>query len=193
MNGIKEKDINLQIGLKAAAMLKKNGYNVFLTRDKDAYLALDARTAEINRRPHIDLFVSLHTNADKDIKIAGIETFCVQPALFKNELKVMKFHEHKSYTKETRTLHYQSRKLAEAVQKQLLTSAREHNKHVIDRKVKYKPIQVLMGLEIPAVLIELGFLSHPYERTLLQSEKYQKALAHGIYKGIETFLQGTFA
>ena len=46
-----------------------------------------------------------------------------------------------------------------------------------------------MGLEVPAVLVELGFLSHPQERRLLQSPKYQKALAHGIYRGIETFLQ----
>lgn len=101
----------------------------------------------------------------------------------------MKTHEHKIHVADKRALHYKSRKLAEAVQAQVLTHARQHNKQVVDRKVKYKPAQVLMGLEIPAVLVELGFLSHPQERRLLQSPKYQKALARGIYRGIETFLQ----
>lgn len=101
----------------------------------------------------------------------------------------MKEEEHKIYTANKRALHAQSRKLAQAVQAEVLNAARSHNKTVVDRKVKYKVSQVLMGVEIPAILIELGFLSHPQERRLLQSDKYQKALAHGIYKGIKTFLQ----
>lgn len=186
---VKEKDINLQIGLKTATILKKNGYNVFLTRDKDEFLSLDTRTTQTNKQPNIDLFVSVHSNADKDSKISGIETFCVQPALFKQELKVMNADDYKTRMAKTRALHARSRKLAQAVQEQVVRSARLHNKKVVDRKVKYKAAQILMGVEIPAILIELGFLSHPQERRLLQSDQYQKALAHGIYQGIKTFLQ----
>lgn len=178
----------MQIGLKTAKILEQNGYNVFLTRNKDEYVSLDTRTTLTNKEP-IDLFVSLHTNADKDNKIGGIETFCVQPSLFKQEFKKMRAYDHQLLTKETRALHYKSRKLAEAIQSKVLEQARSHNNKVVDRKVKYRPVQVLMGLEIPAILIELGFLSHPHERRLLQSSDYQKALARGIYKGIETFLQ----
>lgn len=101
----------------------------------------------------------------------------------------MKDQEHKVYTANKRALHARSRKLAQAVQAEVLNAARPHNKNVVDRKVKYKAAQVLSGVEIPAILIELGFLSHPEERRLLQSSDYQKALAHGIYKGIKTFLQ----
>lgn len=189
VGNVKEKDINLQIGLKTAQVLKQKGYDVFLTRDKDTFLALDMRTTQTNKQPKIDLFVSIHTNADQSQKTSGIETFCVQPSLFKHELKVMNTNDHKTHKVETRTLHSKSRKLAMAVQAQLLTHARQHNKQVVDRKVKYQPAQVLMGLESPAILVELGFLSHPGERRLLQSDSYQKSLAQGIYKGIETFLQ----
>jgi len=188
IDGVKEKDINLQVGLKTAKILKEHGYNVFLTRKKDKYVSLDTRTTQTNKK-NIDLFVSVHSNADKDSKISGIETFCVQPSLFKKEMKVMKHTEYKTHKTDTRALHYKSRKLAEAVQQNILSQARKHHKEVRDRKVRYKPTQVLMGLEVPGVLVELGFLSHPTERRLLQSEEYQKALARGIYKGIETFLQ----
>lgn len=152
-------------------------------------MALDTRTTHTNKQPHIDLFVSVHANADKSTKTAGIETFCMQPSLFKSEFKNMHAKDYKMLTEKTRSLHYKSRKLAESVQGQLLGQARLYNKQVVDRKVKYKPAQVLMGLEVPAILVELGFLSHPQERQLLQSDNYQKALAHGIYKGIRTFLQ----
>ena len=101
--------------------------------------------------------MSIHANADKNTKTAGIETFCVQPSLFKSEFKNISVKDYKVLTKETRTLHFKSRKLAEAVQENLLSYARKHNKQVVDRKVKYKPAQVLMGLEVPAVLVELGF------------------------------------
>ncbi|MFT6765832.1 MAG: N-acetylmuramoyl-L-alanine amidase [Alteromonas naphthalenivorans] len=147
------------------------------------------RTTQTNKQPKIDLFVSIHANAAKSPKISGIETFCMQPSLFKQELKIMNKHEHTRHTASTRALHGKSRKLAMAVQSHVLTHARKHNKQVVDRKVKYSPAQVLMGLEAPAVLVELGFLSHPGERKLLQSDTYQKSLAQGIYKGIETFLQ----
>ena len=187
---VKEKDINLKIGLKTAQVLKEQGYNVFLTQDdKDRYIALDMRTTQTNKQPNIDLFVSIHTNADGSNKTSGIETFCVQPSLFKQELKIMNSEEHKAYILGMRSLHNKSKKLADLVQHNVLASARQHNKQVRDRKVKYKPAQVLMGLEVPAVLVELGFLSHPQERKLLQSDSYQQSLAQGIYKGIERFLQ----
>lgn len=193
IGSVQEKDINLQVGLKTAQVLKEKGYNVFLTRDKDTYLALDARTTKVNAKPHIDLFISLHANASKDTKISGIETFCVQPSLFTSQFSKSHASERDAYHEYVRSVHAKSKKLADAVQQGLLAHARKHNNKVVDRKVKYSPAQVLMGLEVPAVLVELGFLSHTRERALLQSSVYQNALAVGICKGIENFLQRTFA
>lgn len=189
LGSLKEKDINLQIGLKTARLLEKNGYEVFLTRDDDTYLRLDHRTSQTNKQKGIDLFVSIHTNASGNKKISGIETFCVQPKLFEHQLAMMDKHVAKELQQHKNQLHKQSRKLAMAVQESLLAKARQHNKNVIDRKVKFKPAQVLLGTESPSILVELGFLSHPKEGSLLQTNDYQKSLAQGIYQGIVKFLQ----
>jgi N-acetylmuramoyl-L-alanine amidase len=186
---VKEKNINLQIGLKTAGLLKKNGYNVFLTRDNDTYLRLDTRTTQTNLEPDVDLFVSIHANATDHKHISGVETFCVQPSLFKQEFAMMDSQVSGSIAVHEKKLHAQSRKLAMAIQEGVLHKARKHNKQVVDRKVKFKPAQVLMGTEVPSVLVELGFLSHAKEGRLLQLDDYQKSLAQGIFNGIEKFLK----
>lgn len=190
VNGsVKEKNINLQVGLKTADLLEKNGYDVFLTRNDDTYLRLDMRTTQTNQQSDIDLFVSIHANAASQKNISGIETFCVKSSLFKNEFEMMDRQVSDSIASHNSTLHSQSQKLAMAIQENVLQKARRHNKKVVDRKVKFKPAQVLMGTQVPSILIELGFLSHAKEGRLLQSDVYQKSLAQGIYNGIEKFLR----
>lgn len=188
VHGVKEKDINLSVGLKTARLLEDNGYDVFLTRDSDEFLRLDARTTETNRQADIDLFVSIHTNASKHKNVSGVETFCMHPTLLKHEFGVVNKKLNKAIQKHQHDLCDQSKKLAHAIQKNVLTAAKDHNNAIVDRKVRHKTIQVLMGTEVPSVLIELGFLSHEKERCLLQSEAYQDSLAQGLFKGISTFL-----
>lgn len=188
IGNVKEKDINLSVGLKTAYLLEKNGYDVFLTREKDEFLSLDSRTTQTNYEQDIDLLVSIHTNASKHKSVSGIETFCMHPTLLKHEFEVVDKQSAKAIKEHKHELCQQSKKLANAIQKKILEAARFHNKTVVDRKVRHKTIQVLMGTEVPSVLIELGFLSHDKERAFLQSDEYQNSLAQGLFEGIRTFL-----
>ncbi len=82
----------------------------------------------------------------------------------------------------------QSKKLAHAVHNELLKNVQK-NCSVIDRRVKHAVSQVLMGTHMPAILIELGFISHPQEAIRLQNEQYQNAMVQGICNGICAFVK----
>ncbi|TET06238.1 N-acetylmuramoyl-L-alanine amidase [Candidatus Dependentiae bacterium] len=182
-NNLKEKDITLQIGLKVAQLLKKNGFDVQLTRDCDIFMPLDQRTI-CNANPNKAVFVSIHANASENINASGIETFCLSPPLLRQCFKTMDEYN-------SRILEYmvceqfkKSNKLATFLHQHVITCAHQKNSYVRNRHVKYAVSQVLLGAVVPSALVELGFLSNKYEATLLQNTEYQEALATGICSGI---------
>ena len=81
----------------------------------------------------------------------------------------------------------QSMQLAQAVHKNVLETAKIKNTSVVDRKVKHKVAQLLLGSEMPSILVELGFLTNQEEALLLQKSSYQKDLALGICEGVDAF------
>jgi N-acetylmuramoyl-L-alanine amidase len=70
------------------------------------------------------------------------------------------------------------------IQHDLVQSAVIKNKETIDRGVKQSMTYVLLGSRVPAVLVEMGFVSHEHEARLLNSRLYQEQLALGLYNGI---------
>lgn len=187
-NHVKEKEVNREIGQKVAQLLKKKGYEVCLIRQADESLALDQRTARARKCGQAAALISIHTNSAARGGVAGIETFCHTKKLFTTRLHKAK----KSLLEQAQRAHddllIKSNNLAQSVHKYVLEEAKTENDKVVDRKVKHKVAQLLLGTEVPGILVELGFLTNTRERTLLQSNTYQHALAKGICKGVDDFL-----
>lgn len=150
-----EKDINLAIALLVQEQLsEQEGVTVVMTRDQDVFLSLTDR-AELANKEKADLYVSIHANAlENDDSFAGIFTF---------------YHPNKASDKAV------AKKIQSAI-----TSASGG----FDRGVRSADYVVLRQTDMPAVLIETGFMTCPEELALLQDGDYQKQLAQGIAQGI---------
>ena len=181
---VKEKEINFAVGMKLAQMLKQKGHDVCLIRDKDEYLSLDKRTERAFKCGSADALVSLHANSASLEKVHGIETFCHTSKLFNSNMN----HGIAHLAYDT-AVHQKSNLLAAAVHGNVLSMALTYKKDLVDRKVKHKVSQVLLGSDMPSILIELGFLTNTKEAQMLKSSAYQKTLAHGISKGLDAYFE----
>ena len=199
-----EKEIVLASSLKIGEELKKMGYKVFYTRTKDVYINLRDRTKLANDKK-ANLFISIHANAapnkNKAKTMQGIETFFLSPARSERSKEVAALEnkadlEEANYFSKQNFLHSLSRekiiasnRLAIDIQKNLLSSVRAKFK-VTDGGVREAPFWVLVGAQdMPAVLIEIGYISHPEEGKRLQSKAYQELLAKGIALGIQNYFR----
>ena len=157
--GTHEADINLDIAEKLSQMLKQNtGWKVYLTRKDDRFISLSQRTAKA-RRLNADMFISIHSNADKKGRERGIETYA----------------------------HYNSSEkgwaLAWYIQDSLVNSLRLRN-----RGLKSNNFQVIRETpNMKSVLLEIGFLSHPAEESLLKENNFRKEAASAIFAGIKKY------
>ena len=199
-----EKEIVLAVSLKVGEELRKMGYKVFYTRTKDVYINLRDRTKLANDKK-ASLFISIHANAAvnkaKAKTMQGIETFFLSPARSERSKEVAALEnqadlEEANYFSRQNFLHSLSRekiiasnRLAIDIQKNLLSSVRAKFK-VIDGGVREAPFWVLVGAQdMPAVLIEIGYISHAEEGKRLQSKAYQELLAKGIALGIQNYFR----
>lgn len=199
--GRNEKDIVLSIVLKLEKALKQKGYKVFLTRKKDTYIGLRDRTKMANDKKS-DLFISIHANsiADKTKfdKIYGIETYFLSPARSersknaaaienKSDIEEMNYFSKQTFLNFlNREKIISSNKLAIDIQGGILNSIPK-NYLKKDGGVKEAPFWVLVGALMPAVLIEIGYISHPIESKNIADLKYQEYLVNGIVNGIESY------
>ena len=178
VGGLQEKQIVADVGMRLVKMLEAKGYFVYLTRDRDVYVPLDKRTSFANLSTGAHLFVSLHANYSANSKVSGIETYYMSHGLFE-PIGVINIDKD--------LLNEQSKLLASQVHNSVINQARKKHLDLVDRKVKQSVSQVLMGVEMPAILIELGFLSNPKEASRLNSASYQNILAAGIGNGINAY------
>ncbi|MFH1954815.1 MAG: N-acetylmuramoyl-L-alanine amidase [Pseudomonadota bacterium] len=196
----KEKDITLGIAkFLAEELRKKIGCEVFLTRDGDTFLSLEQRTAIANIKK-ADLFISLHVNAHKSSRIHGLETYFLNMATDKSAIMVAA-RENATSEKNISDLQailndlllntkiHESSRLAHNVQNGMVTEAKGWHKSIRSLGVKQAPFYVLIGAEMPAILVEVGFLTNRTEAKRLLTEKYQETLAQGICTGIGSYIQ----
>ncbi len=195
-----EKKCVLKVATLLKSMLRKKGFKVYMTRHNDTFIKLTKRTHIANLK-EADLFISIHANAapkGKYISLKGIETFFLSPAKTKKAKRIAAKENAaasamNSRSKETllsflnRNKIIQSNKLAIDIQSGLLHSTRQKFKHVKDGGVREAPFWVLVGAQMPAVLVELGYITNPTEGERLFNPFYQKALAKGIYQGINSY------
>lgn len=197
-----EKNIVLSLSLKIGQELKKRGYKVYYTRTKDRFINLRDRTKIANEK-RASMFISIHANASPNKKRAssmqGIETFFLSPARSERSKEVAEKEnksdlEEANYFSKQNFLHSLSRekiiasnRLAIDIQKYTLNSVRKRYK-VKDGGVREAPFWVLVGAQdMPAVLVEIGYITHPSEGKRLATKAYQDLVAEGIANGIQSY------
>ncbi|WRC70616.1 N-acetylmuramoyl-L-alanine amidase [Helicobacter pylori] len=200
-NLVCEKDIVLEVVKFLHKELKKRGYSVLLTRDKDIYIDLVGRT-ELANKKSADLFISVHANSipkHSTSNAHGIETYFLSTARSERARKVaeqenkddVNLMDYFSKSLLLNSLNTQrlivSNKLAIDVQYGMLQSIRKNYPDVVDGGVREGPFWVLAGALMPSILIEIGYNSHAIESKRIQSKPYQKILAKGIADGIDSF------
>lgn len=202
-HGALEKDIALELCRKVRSqLLKRPGVEVVFTREKDTRVPLSERVSYANRkRP--ELFVSVHANSmptsSQRERVEGIETYFLSANASGDDAKRTAARENadapKKPGKKKDTLafiledlqrteaHVHSSRLAYAVHQRLVSAT-----GAVDRGVQQAPFYVLMGVEAPAILLEVGFISHPQEGQRLAQPSHQDRLASAITEGIVAFL-----
>ncbi|HHV71540.1 MAG TPA: N-acetylmuramoyl-L-alanine amidase, partial [Clostridia bacterium] len=167
---IKEKDLVLDLGLKIREKLQGSKINVILTRDSDIDLSGMERSGggrqrkdlnnrvEIAKKNKADILISLHLNWSNDYNAKGA---------------IMFFQKHNSRSKE----------LVSCIQKAFIESSLD-----IWEPPASRDLYILRTSPVPAVLIELGFVSNDEELILLQDEKYQEKLVNAICSGIKEYI-----
>ena len=196
-----EKHVVFAVSKELYKILKQRGYKVYLTRTKDKFIKVKKRTVLANTKK-ADIFLSIHANAapkSNRLKARGIETYFLSPARSerakrvaalenKSDIEDMSFNSKNTLltilNQNKITL---SQKLGIDIHQHMLYSARKRYKDVVDGGVREGPFWVLVGAQMPSVLIELGYITHKEESRRLFEKSYQKRLATGIADGIDSF------
>jgi N-acetylmuramoyl-L-alanine amidase len=189
-----EKDVVLRISRQLRRRLEAQGLEVFLTRDGDRYLTLEERAAFANRLG-ADLFVSIHANASRNRASHGVESYLLDTrydrqtarvAARENGVTVGQLNEVQRILASLR-LGYNERyaaPLAQKVQAALIERLRRDHAGTRNLGVKRGPFLVLFMADMPAVLVEVGFVTHPKEARRLGTKAFAQSAADGIAEGI---------
>ncbi len=200
-NSMQEKDIVLKLAQKLKPVLQKVlGCEVILTRNKDIFLPLEERTAIANTQ-EADLFISLHINAHPSSKVRGTETYFLNLSTNAEAMRVAAM-ENATSTHQMSDLEDilsgimknskidESSKLAQHVQTSILSGMDQKIFGKMNNLgVKQAPFYVLIGAEMPAILLEIAFISNEDDVKNLQNPKYLESLTKEIAQGIKAYTQ----
>lgn len=200
-NRLREKDVVFDIAKELSSLLKSRGYKVYMTREGDEFIKLSHRTKLANEKG-AHLFLSVHANAveSKNVNEAnGIESFFLSPSRSARAKSVAAkensadISEMSMYGKDSylNLLNHHniiaSNKLAIDLQKGMVDETNKKHSGVKSIGVKEGPFWVLVGAQMPSVLVEVGFITHPIEGARLAEESYRNALAKGLADGVDRY------
>jgi N-acetylmuramoyl-L-alanine amidase len=198
--GTKEKDVVLKIAHKLAKELHKNlKTRVILTRYHDIFLPLAERTAIANREK-ADLFISIHCNASLKSRTKGFEVYFLSDEASDEEAQAVANMENAVMALEERTEERNelSSILWSLTMNEFMNESSEicslvssqvdnHLRTMDNRGVKQAGFTVLRGAKMPAILVEVGFISNRSEERKLKSSKFQKNLVESVCVGVEKY------
>ncbi len=164
-HSVEEKTLALRTAILTKKYLNEKGYRVILTRGRDVFISLKKRVAIANDT-HSQLFVSIHYNGHKNPEAKGVEVF---------------FYEKGRDSRAKR-----SKQVAECVLSRLVARTRS-----VSRGVKHGNFHVIRETNMPAILVEGGFVTHPHERSLLKDNKYLDQVARAVAEGVNRFFETT--
>lgn len=195
-----EKDIILDICMRLKRLLLQNkGLEILLTRETDVFVSLDDRALIANQN-RADIFISVHANSYPNRKRAGVESYYLN---FNQDPDVLRLaaQENATTTKNIsqqreileKIIHtnklMESRDLANRLQRSLVTKLASNYTGIQNLGVKGGPFWVLIGGEMPSVLLEVSHLSNLQEEERLNTTQYRQLIAQGIYEGIIQYIQ----
>ncbi|GAB6179779.1 N-acetylmuramoyl-L-alanine amidase [Desulfotomaculum defluvii] len=166
--GLKEKDVNLDITLRVAELLRKQGASVIFSRADDQYVDLYERTRLANEQS-ADIFVSIHSNANTNRAVGGTSTYYYAPNT------IPSLYEQKD----------DRNRLAQDIQSELVEALGRRNIGVLQSN-----FAVLRTSMMPSILIETAFVSNPEEEVLLGAVEFRDKAANAIVKGITAYFYG---
>jgi N-acetylmuramoyl-L-alanine amidase len=192
-NGLYEKDINLRMVKIMGRMLEERGFKVLYTRTTDKFIPLDERTAMANTQK-VDLFISIHCNAHPNRNVEGFELYYLNLAKTEDAVRVAA-RENAVSVKKISDLQViltdlmlnskikESSQLARDVHARATSTMRKSYPDFTDHGVREAPFYVLMGAKMPAILVELGYITNPKNAALLNSEQYLTSMAGDSWTG----------
>jgi N-acetylmuramoyl-L-alanine amidase len=202
LKGVHEKHVVLKLARRLAKKIREKLHcEVIMTRTSDRYLTLEERTAIANTK-NADLFISIHTNAARDRRAYGIETFFLNLATDDDAILVAA-RENATSTKNISDLQTilsdlmqnakinESSRLAVHVQKCMCKDLKKSYSRIKNKGVKQAPFYVLLGAQMPSILIETSFISNSRDCKRLVNSKYQDRMCDAIVNGIREYINET--
>ncbi|RMF92094.1 MAG: N-acetylmuramoyl-L-alanine amidase [Candidatus Schekmanbacteria bacterium] len=199
INGLREKDVVLDVARRLKKLItEKYNLNVIMTRDRDIFIPLEERTAIANARG-ADLFISIHANASRNIRASGIETYylnltndpyAIEVAARENSATTKNISDLQDILKDLmkNTKISESSTLARIVQNHLPATLSQRYSYIKSLGVKKAPFYVLIGANMPSILVEISFITNPREGRNLASPQYRQLIAEGICNGISEYV-----
>ncbi len=200
--GTEEKTVNLRLAQELADSLRETyGYEVLLTRMDDTFIPLEER-ARLANRHNADLFISLHCNASRTSSLKGFEVYFLSEKASDPHADAVARLENAALALEGKEVSSPNR--VKEVLRSLVKTANINeasalgsllDRHLAERLsepslgVKQAAFYVLRGAEMPAVLVETGFISNPQEERLLQDDHFREKLIEGVTAGIVAYDQ----
>jgi N-acetylmuramoyl-L-alanine amidase len=197
-NGEKEKNITLAVGKLLEESLEEKGFTVYMTRQSDVFIPLEERTAFANKKK-VDLFVSIHVNANENMSSRGVETYFLNLTTDASSMKVAE-RENVMIKQSMSDLQFilrdlmlnarinESSRFASSIHHAVVSSLGKSGCGGKNNGVKQAPFYVLMGAQMPSALIEMGFITNAAECSLLQKRSHQESIVNGIVRGISSFI-----
>ncbi len=208
--GLKEKDITLDIAHRVGPILSREmKIETLLTRDTDAYVALDLRTARANAF-HADLFLSIHCNASESGTARGVQTFFLDASRERDTTAERIASRENALAKNKQggnaaddaelaailtnldvgQMAARSHHFADLVHRSALASLAARYADTKDQGVKSAGFFVLVGADMPAVLFETSFISNPDDEGRLATADYRQKMADAIANAIRAYKEG---
>ena len=192
-HGLREKDLNLDIARRLESELSARGLLVVMTRHHDEFIALSRRSQVANRIP-ADLFVSVHVNANKNRRVAGVEVYYPRESVVEDGAALPPGVQPQEVAMPTTTIR-------QILWDLVLTRSRRHSSRIAShicramrdqlgvhcRGVKGARFVVLREAQMPAVLVEVGYVSNQSEASRLASVSYRQSIAQAIADGIASY------
>ncbi len=200
-NDIMEKKITLKLSKYIVKILRKKfpDTKVILTRSTDKFLGLERRSKMANSyqsKNKLGIFISLHCNASFSPRVRGFEIYYLAQNPSNEEARRVMIRENQTYKGKKYVKEFESYLIKNTIQReskslamQLHRSFNDYFKGMIrSRGIRKADFVVLRGVLMPALLIELGYLTNAYEAKILRSSRFQIKVAHAIAKGIKNFI-----
>jgi len=199
--GLKEKDVNLDVARRLSNILRADGVEVVMTRSSDRFISLLGRVS-ISNSANADLFISIHSNANRIRSMNGFEVYYVAPSVDDSKRA---YNSARSVPIKVKHFEMASNSLAlKAIIWDMIYTSNQAESIALSRSIcrsmddnsdsriigiKGARFAVLKGTRMPAVLVETGFVSNREEERLLKNSYYRQKLAENIAEGIRDFAE----